>query len=248
MISYVIATYSNTITARIGCYKNSEHVLQIQLEQLYMIFNKKKSQGVQNLIERIVIVCPEPKEKRNHTYYQSEKWIEKFKEFNIPINYVDYVGGNRHHSYDQWIQGYMAYPNSDYYIVMEDDYCVDNNNIIFDIDMLRIYKEKFKDNIGYLSSVANYYKTIWHAAISNGIISRDAFKKLKEPILDTFYSIKADFPQVMFSILFNNENIPIDDMQEEYVFPFWESWTKTFVNYTKNTKEKYMFIPVQLAQ
>ena len=79
MITYIIATYSNIIKSRIGHYKNSENVLQLQFEQLYKIFTEKKKLNIKNLIEKIIVVCPESKEKRNMSYYKYDIWTKNFK-------------------------------------------------------------------------------------------------------------------------------------------------------------------------
>jgi hypothetical protein len=261
MISYIIATYSNTLSSRIGCYANTEGVLQLQLEQLYVIFNNKKLQNIDNLIEKIIVVMPEPEEKRNIVYYQSDKWRRRFLECQVSIEYVDYIGDNLHHSYDQWIQGYLFYSKSDYYIVMEDDYCIDKSNLTFDIDLIRLYKEKCPDNVGYLGCLV---ESCWgvgnrhahaHAhtavmAISNGIISRESFEKIGTNILQKFYAISSLYPQLSFSIMFINDNVPLLDLQDEYVFPFWDSTRRQMVTYSRcaAVDTRYIIIPVQLAE
>ena len=221
----------------------------VQFEQLYKIFTEKKKTHIDNFIEKIIVVCPEPKEKRNMSYYKYEIWIERFKQFNVSIDFIDYTGDNKHHSYDQWIQGYLYYPDSDYYIVMEDDYCIDPTNITFDIDLIQLYKKKCPDNIGYLGCSTwdvNGFPTM---TISNGIISRETFKKIGTNILEKFYKINTNCPQESFSRLFFLEKIKLYDLQDEYTFPFWESWTKKMVSYPINNKpNKFIMLPVQLVE
>jgi hypothetical protein len=181
-----------------------------------------------------------------------DKWIDLFTSMDVVINFIDYVGDNKHHSYDQWIQGYLFNKKLDYYIVMEDDYCVDPKNIEFDIELLHHYKDKFPDDIGYLCAYAHEIdNNILIASISLGIISRKTFELIGEDILDKFYSTKKyNCPQIDFSCLFKDHNINILDIQEYYMIPFWESNNKKFVYYSKvsNKNFRHIFLPVQFLE
>lgn len=250
-IGYLIATYSNVIQSRIVGYKDPSKTLQIQLEQLYKILKEKKEKNIKNLISDIIIICPEKKEVRNNDYYMYDKWIDLFTSMDVDINFIDYVGDNKHHSYDQWIQGYLFNKKLDYYIVMEDDYCVDPKNIEFDIELLHHYKDKFPDDIGYLCAYACYFRSRFVAAISLGIISQKTFELFGINILDKFYNTK-DFnnPQLDFSCFFTNNGIKILHIQEYYMIPFWDSDKKKIINYPviKNDKLKSIFLPVQFCE
>jgi hypothetical protein len=135
---------------------------------------------------------------------------------------------------------------------MEDDYCIHKTNLTFDIDLIRLYNEKYPDNIGYLGSLASFInENIYHMAISNGIISKKTFEKIGSDILEKFYKIKNYCPQIAFSILFTNENINLYDLQNEYTFPFWCCSTRRMIIYSKqpcNVEIKYIMIPVQLTE
>ena len=132
---------------------------------------------------------------------------------------------------------------------MEDDYCIDPKNITFDIDLIQSYNKKIPDNIGYLGCAEWIFQGFSTMAISNGIISGQTFKKIGPNILEKFYAIHAQYPQEMFSRLFLNENIALYDLQDEYTFPFWQSWTKSMVSYPfENKPNKFIILPVQLVE
>lgn len=243
-INYIIASYSGVLFTRLPNEK-PEDFLQIQLEHLKFILNEKKEKNIPNLIKNIIIICPKPKGCFYENYYQKEKWISIL---DVPIHFVDYVGDNKYHSYDQYIQGYN-YLKADYYLIIEDDYCIDKNNLYFDIELVNYYKKIFPNNIGYLCSYACKHsdKVYMHGAISNGLISNDTFKQYDNP-LQEFYKLKScnQCPQVMFSILFLMKNIEIKDMSDTYTTHFWSSSKRKFEQFNNLNIEKNIFLPIQM--
>lgn len=81
-----------------------------------------------------------------------------------PIKEIDYP--NLAQSYGQWARFLGEYPDFDYYILIEDDYCLDNVNAI---SLLIEEYEKKLPNGGFLCSRILHNPT--HAAISNGVVS-----------------------------------------------------------------------------
>ena len=234
-INYIIATYSAPIPSRMWDEK-SEFVLETNLNCLYPIVNKN--------ITQVTIVCPKPRSEPYKNYYNKEKWIEKFKAIpHTKLEYLDYEGENTHASYDQWIQAYLAFPNFDYYILCEDDYTIRNKN--FDVELTRIYKEKFPNNIGYLCSRAGKNSHPYHAMISNGMVSRETFEKLGKNILDIFYSKNSSFAQIKFSMLFQDDNISILDYSEYYIVKFHPGGNKILDYSTKEGLQEELFVPIQ---
>ena len=67
-------------------------------------------------------------------------------------------------------------------------------------------------------------------------------KKSNSKILDLFYTIKI-YPQLAFSLMFSQTNIPLDDFTDEFGSLFWNSVDKTLKNFTN--KEKYIIVPIQ---
>src|SRR6478752_9724721 len=148
-LNYIIATYSGIYRT----HENKEYVLQRQLQQLYKILKA----GKLSLLKQVTIVCPTPRHPAYPKYYQSRMWSYVFeREFpHVKLVYLDYHGANEDHSYDQWLQGYVAYPNFDYYLFMEDDYCFDLQQTAFDRALVDMYLRRFPENIGYLSTWAS---------------------------------------------------------------------------------------------
>lgn len=265
-IAYVIATYSAPLKGRPPA-EQPENILQYHLEELTKLLRRKRD----TLIKHVIVVCPLTRHPPYPNYYQKEKWEKLFKlEFpHVQLHFFDYVGYNIDHSYDQWIQAYEYLPNQDYYLLIEDDYYIEDANV--DVDLVRIYKEKFPNNIGYLASwVTNEtHKLGKHAAISNGLISRETFEKLGQPLrkyyainprtLTDFYKKCANFfaseevlimanetPQLKFTRLFLNDGIPLDDIRNYYQIYFWDSSAKTIIDFSPTkTSNKPLFIPVQ---
>jgi hypothetical protein len=245
MINYIIATYAGIIDSRKN-REESEKVLAIQLNELYQLFKLKKINNIQNLISKITIVIPPLKHTGYQNYYNSN--ITSIE--NIPIQYLEYKGHNKDHSYDQWLQGYINDTNSNYYLIIEDDYVIDRNNITFDIQLIDIYNNLFKDNIGYLSTLV-WDKPFKHAAISNGFISKSTFetieKESKQTILNTYYTLKPiqNYPQLKFSQLFNDYNVPQKDLTGNIEILFWDSPSNSIKDFSKVKNNEYIFLPCQ---
>lgn len=247
-INYVIATYSGPIPSRIGDGKEDE-VLQKNLESLLHILREKKQKEIPNLINQITIVCPklpanvQPYKK----YYQRDKWEKIFREFSdVKLVYLEYKGENQDSSYDQWLQGYTNFSNFDYYIFIEDDYVLNTKNVNFDIQLIKLYRKKFSENIGYLCSKAGKgTNPHFHAMISNGIISRKSLD-IFDNVLEEYYNYsKKIHCQVRFSLLFTDKDIQIKDYSDVYEVKFWDSGEKKIFDYSSCTNSMSIFVPVQ---
>src|SRR5437868_811022 len=117
-ISYIIATYSGKEHVSNGDL--SENVLDCQIRQLECLLRNKEKEKIPNHINTLCIVSPHVDRKNEYeNYYKFEEWKELLEPFDIEIVRVQYVGDNKHHSYDQWIQGWLAC-SSDYYLLCED--------------------------------------------------------------------------------------------------------------------------------
>ena len=243
-INYIIATYS-------GRYRETEdksEVLQTQLKALHGLIKREKDRGQKPLVEQVTIVCPKPRHQVYLTYYQQEKWIEMFKELGIPVVYLPYVGKNEDHSYDQWIQGYAAFPDFEYTLVMEDDYCIQTSHLSFDKTLVHFYKEKFPKGIGYLATRAdNNNGHEYHASISNGMISRKTWEALGDDPLGRYFLMKTiePYPQLAFSFMFTRSGVDIKDMSNEYDAIFWNSDTKQLTSLSGLRPAERMIVPVQ---
>jgi hypothetical protein len=267
MINYVIASYSGVIGNREED-KEAEYSLQYNLTCLSDILLKKKTYGLQNLIRQVTIVCPTPRAETSMlathppqedsnpaeecvsagypNYYRKEYWTQQFATLHpeVKIVFMDYVGENKHASYDQFIQAYVAYPDFDYYILMEDDYCIHPQCTSFDTEMVDMFSKNL-GKTGYLCSYAAHLGHPFHAAISNGMISGESFKLLGPDILNKFYNTKAKWPQVQFSLLFTNIGVPLADMLKHYQAPFYRSYDDVKMYYNPHNIANVSFTPVQ---
>lgn len=223
-INYVVATYSGVIKSR---DEKEQYALQVNLNNLHHILKENKT-----CISQVTVVCPTPRGDAYPNYYQQKKWEKR-----IPnIVFLPYEGRNDHHSYDQWLQGYLKFPDFDYYIFIEDDYCVNTDIPNFDTKLVEIYKESFPDNIGYLCSKADVNEHRFHAIVSNGMISRESLEKFdKKTMLQELYSTTTyesyPYPQLKFSFMFLNKGIPLKDYRKYYSVPFWDSYSKQTLEY-----------------
>lgn len=248
-INYIIATYPAPSQSR-PSDQYPEVMLNFHLDELTRLFRVKKRRDIECLIKYVTIVCPEPAKDPFKNYYQDKKWKTRFQQdyHNVTLQYVDYVGYNIDFPCDHWIQGYQACPDADYHLLIEDGYCVERENPRFDLDLLDLYKEKFPNNIGYLATwVPTYLHGLpRHAAISNGLVSKETFEKLGNP-LRKFYNIRGiNLPQVRFSNLFALNEIPMADFSDRYRIYFWETRSKWIMDFsTPNTPDRFIFVPIQ---
>jgi predicted O-methyltransferase YrrM len=250
-INYVIATYSGVKGVGGETHKYAEYLLQIHLRCLYEILLKKEDTGEVNYITQVTIVCPTPRGEEFPNYYQKEKWIKLFSKIKTNLVYMPYIGENKYYSYDQWLLAYKNFPEFDYYLIIEDDYTIYPECTEFDKVLLDIYKEKCPDNIGYLCSWAGVFDVhAFHAVISNGLISRQTFEKIGDP-LQVFYDRADNFidnaGQLKFSSVFMEKNIPLVDYTDRYCNPYWETgYQKLFEYPNSGTGDKKIIVPVQM--
>jgi hypothetical protein len=235
MLNYIIASYDGN---------KLEYSLQIQLQVLYSLI----MQGKLKHLSQVTIVCPKtkPQHKPHAFYYQKDMWLNLFEKTNIKLVYMDYVGENKTASYDQWIQAYLAYPDFEYFLFIEDDYCIHPSLSTFDSDLIDYYLEKTNGKDGYMCTLASeLYDIEYHAAISNGIVNKSTMVRLGPNILSDYYQIAKHWDcQLSFSKLFKNKGIDIFSMHEKYMALFWSSYKVVLENFSKNT-DNIFFIPVQ---
>lgn len=237
MLNYVIATYNGN---------KLEYTLQTQLQILYTLVMRNQLK----YLTQITIVCPPTKDKHQpfKFYYQKDHWQSLFDQTKIKLVYINYIGENNTASYDQWLLAYLAFPDFEYYIFMEDDYTLHPSLTNFDSQLVEFYeKELGKDKLGYMCSFAsNLHGFSHHAAISNGIINNKTLKFLGENVLDEFYKLaKTTHCQIAFSKLFTLKEIDILDMHNKFAAWFWCSGKNRLINYSNDNISDLMFIPIQ---
>jgi hypothetical protein len=239
MLNYIIATYS-------------ANKLEFSLHTQLLVLHNLLLQKAPKYLSQITVVCPQPKKMPHRHYYNKDVWTNLFSSVGVRIVYLDYLGDNINSSYDQWIQGYLTYPDFDYYILMEDDYCFDPTLVHFDEILVNRYNSLVEktNGVGYLCTLGHHAlcKEL-HAAISNGILNRKTFETIGPDILRRFYAYaKSNYCQMAFSYLFlrNKQRIPILSMHEEYRALFWETNQNKMKEFmTKPNVKKRMIIPIQ---
>ena len=224
-INYIIASYPGITNSRINS-PYSEECVDIHLKNLKYILQVKKEKQLPCLISRITVMILKCKNEHQEykNFYKVDEWKNMFNEFKIEIVFLNYIGENKHHSYDQWIQGMMNSINDCFYhILIEDDYVIHPECIDFDVKLIDIYSKKFKNNIGYLSQRSSNNDGLpYHACISNGIISSDTMKILGNPLSIYYkYNLPPYLTQLAFSLMFTDNKIGIENYGEYYRQPFW---------------------------
>jgi hypothetical protein len=241
-LNYIIATYAGTHT---------EYALEVQLQNLLTIILA----GETSCLKQITVMCPEvkPQHTVKQFYYDKIKWVKIFTLFckNVKLVFQNYVGENKHASYDQWLQGYLWYPDFDYYLFIEDDYFIHPSKLNFDSDIIKTYNdilEKNKTTVGYICSYATTTNHHYHATISNGILNKESLEMLGSgDILNKYYTCAKEYPieQVAFSDLFINNGVPVYSFEHVYCALFWSSLHKRIDVYSPVTVGNPLFIPLQ---
>ena len=179
------------------------------------------------------MVPPVPSHKQKYAHYYD---FNVTSIAGIPIKYVDYEGKNEHHSYDQWIQGYLAYPDFDYFMIVEDDYTIDLSNIHFDHEFVSMYQDTFSNNIGYLSQLV-WQKPLVHAAISNGMLSKETFLALGPDPLKEYYSTHY-YCQLNFSVMFDRFKIEHRDTSKQHIVSFYHTHPREIILFVDGTEDQ----------
>lgn len=240
MLNYIIATYA-------GNYW--EFTLHLQLQVLYTLVMK----GDLEYLSQVTIVCPKVKDghAEHPLYYQKELWLHLFEKSNVKLVYLDYHGENTTASYDQWIQGYLAYPDFEYFLFIEDDYTLHPSLTTFDSTLVDYYNASVKDSdgVGYLCTLASPLNDLpHHAAISNGIVNKKTMERLGPGVLDDFYTLASEYPgrcQYAFSLVFENKNVNILSMHNHFVAWYWSTVRNGLEIYSDPSVANLLIVPVQ---
>ena len=237
-ISYIIATYEGSNHTSNKDY--SDIVLHTQMLELF-----KYLETSTNIIKEVIIVKPPVSPENAYKgYYRFGEWKRKLDNYDVVLKIVPYIGDNKHHSYDQWIQGFQV-ATGDYFLFLEDDYCINSEYLEADIELMKHYNELFPSKKGYMCQMTDDKYHGFHAAVSNGMISRTTFESMPDP-LNHFYSIQANrWPQVNFSHLFFENGIEIKDYREKFGVLFWNSYEENIENHSLNLELSNPLLPVQ---
>lgn len=241
MISYIIASYSGA--EHTSNRDLAPNVLDLHIQELIKLFELQRQFDIEFLIKEILIICPKPKTMRVYSnYYQFDKWANQLSYYNIHLRRIKYSGENKHHSYDQWIQGcYCA--KYDYCILIEDDYCPNALNEHCIHRLKEIYDYECPLLQGFLSSCVFNNHFGLHSAISNGMIHKNTFKIIPN-FLDELYELKGN-TQVNFSRLFLKYSLPLKDYREYAPVLFWSSGDNMIQDFSLINEPSSIFIPIQ---
>ena len=239
-VTYILATYGGSDIRSISDSEEPprEDYLRIHLSKL--------EKTDLSLVERIVISKPQT-DYLIPSYYEIDEAKKNFKS-----KLVEFPLENAYLSYGQYISVVRNFPETDYYIVIEDDYFPTIPNFVS--ELIRIHKKKLSKG-GYLCSFKSTYSGCFppHAANSNGIIDGSSFRNalLENPnplIYSEPFTAKEYWrtcPQISFSLIFKDR---IKDFSQEYNIPFWgssSSLKKVIYLSDYLPERKSLFCPIQ---
>lgn len=252
---YVIATYigkkTNFNAERNRTYGSAEQTLKIHLNQLYT---------VKHSINTIIITKAEVDKDviTYNNYYPTSYRFSDVKEYEVI---------NQGFSNGQWLRAYEKEPDYDYYFFCEDDYCPAIDN--FDSEMINIYKQKFPNNIGFLSNlIQGYPKHDQNLPLHyEGIIllSKQTLQKLYNNFPNPAQYLDYISPpfcrimnggreQVNFTILFLLCEINVEDtIDKNYQFIYWNDEGELLYFFNKpgdysDIVEKYEYSNIYINQ
>ena len=241
MISYIIATCERKRNV-------NENVLKYQMNELFELLSNKKDSNKSNIFKEVIIIRPVIVNQEKFTsYYDFDNWRTELDKYNIDLVIYNLEIKNSRYSYDQWLIG-MTIASGDYYLFIEDDYCLDKTYLDIDTDLIEYYKHVFPSNIGYLCSYVNKDDIVhgYHAATSNGLISKYTIKTYMNGINLMKYFCQFEIhPQVAFSRLFLSFGVRIEDIRDKYNVYTWNSYEKVMEDYSLDKKEYHVFLPIE---
>jgi len=226
---------------------------------LLHLLQLKKNFGTENLIKKITImVVPifDDREIYRLYYVNKELYIKQFQEFGVTLKYTTYIGENKYHSYDQWIQGMLHNMYSkdcqEYNLFVEDDYLPNYKYLDFDIVFKKKYIESFSDNVGYLATwwitfpnknvfnndILNSDSTKNYPGTSNGMISNKTIS-MHQDLQDELYKIDK-FSQLAFGDVIVKKNIPRADMSDIMSMIYYNSICQIVDDRPDNGKPEYI--------
>jgi hypothetical protein len=200
-------------------------------DSLQLNLNKIKECDL-SCVGQITIMCPESYNIKKHTNINGVKVV-----------YHNYTGKNT--PFNQWLQGFLLYPQYSHYIITQDNYTFTVKD--FDIKMLNAYKKSFPTGKGYLCFLTTKLYNNTHVSLPNGILSRKSFNISN--ILQTYYNIceTGANDQNSFSSLFINNGSYIKDFKDYSRILYWSIPNNTCDEYISNFKSvDYWMAPTQI--
>lgn len=149
-------------------------------------------------------------------------------------------------SYGAFNYAYQEDPDFDYYIFIEDDYVpvIDG----FDHRLVRMFAALRAYSVPKLGYLCTYYAAVHpeygpHAAISNGLISREALEAIQEFGAYTANYEEAAKMQIAFSRAFEKAGYGVRDFSHKYRAPFFD---RHGIRDFAPQNFECLFVPVQM--
>lgn len=238
-MNYVIATYNGSA--------NRKHTHPIPNDVLRCHIDKIRE--FKHNLKRITIMKAKCDKPVYENYYNINKTGLPIKEINVE---------NYGYSMGQWLKAYELDKTFDYYLFMEDDYCPSLDN--FDKIIIKIYKDKFPDNIGLLTSVIEgkgmgedgsypiHFEGI--ALVSRETLeklykkwdnkAREELDKLDSTVVKCLNDVKRRYKggyyQLTFSLIFTLAGIEHKDYTEIYNHFYWDDFRNLITKFNRKKK------------
>lgn len=241
-INYVIATFSGISPRRERVDKGiTPSTLQLHLQHLIPLLPSC------TMVKQITIVRPHvDTHQKYQDYYDISTYVDHIENtIGIPVKIIDINNYTTGVSYSQYRHTYSAYPDFDFYMLLEDDWVPVQH--MFDKILLDAWSAKYKttsDN-GYLCMWYPTNTNYPHAAISVGIISKVALETLHAHL-----PLSHELPQYEFSVTLVKLGTTITDYSEngdKWRILFWDTNFGSIFDYSYGAPAKECLIaPLQV--
>jgi hypothetical protein len=205
-VAYVIATY-----AKCGGRLTAIEYPPDTSTYMSLHMDKLREADVENLDNIFILKAAAPKVDEGFYNYSSEG-LPDIKEIDYP---------NMAQSYGQWAKFLLENDDFDYYILIEDDYCLNNSNAI---SLLVSEHRQRLPGGGFLCS--KILDNPRHAGISNGVVDGKIIREMSSridflkhittaPVKE--YNNKPVY-QINFATMFGDK---LADIADKYSVPYW---------------------------
>ena len=249
-LNYIIASSNNTLERREPFDKYCKYILQYHLQVLNKLLDTT------TIVKQITIGC-QMSDDYSGEYYNIQKQIDEIRQKGIRVEQLQLPKEGI--SYTQYVRCYEAFPEYDYYLLMEDDWVIniDSPRIPFDTFLVNLYEKTFSDKMGFLNcwspkdgifipkkGKGGFYGHIHHSAIALGILSNAAFKAF----INNVGNLNL-LEQVSFSEYLVKGNVKIIDLPQLKIptqILFWQTKEGVIKDYTEfKPFEAPFFVPIQ---
>lgn len=245
-MNYIIATSAKTLATREKQDPYSKYVLQYHLKILNKLLETT------TLVRQVTIGCQIARDSSNE-YYNIEKEINEIRKKGIIV--VKEMLPNDGISYLQYVRCYKTYPTFDYYLIMEDDWCINTTYTSFDTFLIDLYKKAFPTNKGFLNcwspsqgmfvgNQGGFGNHPFHSAITLGLLSNQTIKECIKHLLPRRPLGQLEFSQTLLRA--NQSIVDLPQMGIPTQILFYLTSSGDIKDYTESeTFVEPFFVPVQ---